>query len=207
MNFICKIGTDLQYLNIAYNALIGAYNDLKNVKFDTSKCNENKIRDELVKLAKKKPSPLFFRWSTEFPDLDKNNRIDIELINPLSLIDNEKGIKIECKIIKGGSEYIDTKETHEREINPTNGIMSFISGKYASKMPIAGMIGFIKEGKIDDKIKKVESKIKDHKQIKTIKNLTFYKIDDKFVHSYHSQHERYSGLSEIDIYHLFFNFC
>ncbi len=192
--FIFKTGTHFKYLQTAYKLLIEAYNELQSKKYNIANCNENKIRNVLVRVAKKKKSELFFYWITEFPDIERNNRIDIELITPYSLKDDEKTIKIECKIV-GENNYINR-----------NGINSFVEGKYSSEMFLAGMIGFIKDGKIENKIENIKNRIKNHKEIKTTKNLTECTIDKKFKYSYFSQHKRTKPLSKIDLYHLFFDF-
>lgn len=192
--FDYKIGTHLEYLTIACRFLIKSYSELQNKKYNVDNYNENKIKNDLVKIAENKKSTFPFRWITEFPDLEKNNRIDIELDTPYSLQNKNKGIKIECKIV-GENEYINK-----------NGINSFIDGKYSSEMFLAGMVGFIKEGNIERKVKNIENRINNHKTIKTTKNLTLYKIDKKFKHSYFSQHKRIKPLSKIDLHHLFFDF-
>ncbi len=193
-NFQFYKGTHLKYLLDAYNLLILSYYDLLSEGYDVNHCNENKIRDDIVKIAEKLPTILKYDWITESRDLDKVNRIDIDLINPLSLGEKEKRLKIECKIV-GENSYINR-----------NGINSFAEGKYSSKMFLAGMIGFIKDGKIENKIENIKNKINNHKTIKTTKNLTPYKIDEKFKHSYFSQHRRIKPLFKIDLYHLFFDF-
>ncbi len=197
-------GTHLDYLQDAYRILINSYYELRAKKYSADNCNENKIRDDLVIIAEKEKSKLFFRWTPESLDLDENSRIDIELVTPFSLREDKLGIKIECKIVKNGSEYIDTYENNVK--GRTNGIMGFIRGKYSSKMPLAGMVGFVKEGNIDNKIDSIKNKIKEHKTIKTIKNLTFYKIEKDFKYSYFSQHKRMDKLPKIYLYHLFFDF-
>jgi hypothetical protein len=204
--FSHNIGTHLDYLTTAYNFLIAAYQELIYNEYNATDDNENTIRDIIVKIAKSKKQPNFpFRWITEFPNLEKNNRIDIDLATPQSLIDDEHAIKIECKII-GEAKYIDSKKSFERTQSPTNGIMSFISGKYSPKMPLAGMIGFIKAGQIEFKINKLQQRLDAHKHIITLQNLSQYIIKNDFEYSYYSQHERMNRLNKIDIYHLFFDF-
>ena len=193
-NFIYNTGTHLDYLQNSYRLLIESYDDLCEDGYDSSSNNENKIRNDLVQIAENKPSDLKYRWITELPDLEKNNRIDIELVTPLNLSDKNLGLKIECKIV-GEEKYINS-----------NGISSFVEGKYASDMPLAGMIGFVKEGDIVNKINNVKSKINAHKTIKTIQNLVFYQVNKKFKYSYLSKHKRVSKIPKIDLYHLFLDF-
>ena len=98
---VFKHSTDshLDYIKKAYGFLIEAYQELGGNNYNACKNNENKIRDNLVKIAKiKKNSSFPFRWITEFPDIENNNRIDIDLATPQSLIDDSNAIKIECKI-------------------------------------------------------------------------------------------------------------
>ena len=203
--FKYTIGTHLDYIKIAYEFLIEAYKELINNNYIAVNNNENTIRDDLVKIAKSKKNINFpFRWSTEFPDIERNNRIDIDLATPQSLIDDSNAIKIECKIV-GEDKYIDTKNSFERK-NPTNGIMSFITGKYSPQMPLAGMIGFIKDGEIQNKIRTIRKRLKNHNNIITLQNLSKYIIKKEFEYSYHSKHERINNLKNISIYHLFFDF-
>ena len=199
-------GTHFNYIQIAYGFLIEAFQELTSNHYNAKQNNENTIRDELVKIAQKKKNKDFiFYWNTESRDLEKSNRIDIELVPPYALDDFNKVIKIECKIV-GEDKYIDTESSFNRKNSPTNGIMSFITGKYSPDMPLAGMIGFIKEGKIELKIKNIKNRIDNHIAINTIQNLVQISITDSFNYSYHSKHKRYNGLKKIDIYHLFFDF-
>lgn len=198
-------GTHLEYIRTAYKFLIEAYQQQIEDHYKCDLKNENIIRDDLVNIAKqKKDVSLPFRWITEFPDIEEKNRIDINLITPHCLDDETNDIKIECKIV-GEDKYIDTKKTFENK-KPTNGIMSFITGKYAQYMPLAGMIGFIKDGDIQTKIKNIRQRLAIHADIETLQNLSAYPIKENFKYSYHSIHKRNKALKEIDIYHLFFDY-
>lgn len=199
-------GSHLEYIKIAYAFLIEAYQEQIKNKYKASENNENRIRDDMVRIAKTKKNTDFpFRWITEYPDIEHNNRIDIDLATPQSLVDELNAIKIECKIV-GVNKYIDNKKSFKRIKSPTNGVMSFISGKYALQLPVAGMIGFIKKGKIETKVNKIERLLQEHKDITTHQNLTLYPIKKNFEFSYHSVHDRENGLPKISIYHLFFDF-
>jgi hypothetical protein len=199
-------GIHLDYIKTAYTFLIEAYQQLIENNYNAISKNENTIRDDLVKIAKtKKNAALLFSWITEFPDIENNNRIDINLITPHNLGDEPNYIKIECKILGEANKYIDDKNSFERK-KPTNGIMSFITGKYSPQMPIAGMIGFIKDGTIQTKIDSIYKRLEKHKDIKTIQNLIAYSIEENFNFSYHSIHKRNCGLNDIAIYHLFFDY-
>lgn len=198
-------GSNLEYIKIAYVFLIEAYQELSQNSYNASNNNENTIRDDLVKIAKsKKHQFLPFRWVPEFPDIENKNRIDIDLTTPQTLIDESNAIKIECKIV-GENKYIDTENSFNQK-TPTNGIMSFITGKYSPQMPLAGMIGFIKEGEIQNKITNLKTRLKKHKDIITLKNLSKYLIKKEFQYSYKSIHKRRGELKDISIYHLFFDF-
>ena len=196
----------LGILEEAYSLLIHSYKDLKCQGYNPKDKREPKIRDDLVRIAQHKESRLAFGWFTEFRDLERENSVDIALIDPLHLNKGvKKAIAIECKIVSNGREYIDTKKNHSRVNSPTNGIMSFISNKYASCMPLAGMIGFIKEEDTEDKIQKIKERLSKHTDITTTQNLEFYEIEEGFNRSYESKHERKKN-KPIAIYHLFFDF-
>jgi hypothetical protein len=198
-------GSHLEYIKIAYTFLIEVYQEQIKNRYNASENDENTIRDDLVKIAKKKKNiELLFNWITEYTNIENKTRIDIAIVTPQSFGNDAKYINIECKIV-GEDKYIDNKKSFERK-TPTNGIMSFISGKYASQMPLAGMIGFIKEGKIETKINKIENRLKKHDDITTHQNLTIYPINKNFGFCYHSIHDRENELPEISIYHLFFDF-
>lgn len=203
--FIKKTGTHLHYIREAYKFLIESYLELIDNGYDSKLRDENKIRNDLVRIAEKKNSVLVFQWITERPDLNNNSRIDILLVTPLSLGDSSKNINIECKIV-GEDKYIDTPSSFSKKSSPTNGIMSFLSGKYSEKMLLAGMIGFIKDGDIVDKISKIEKRIEKYHNSNTCEILTKYEIVSNFDYSYFSKHIKLDNSSEITIYHLFFNF-
>jgi hypothetical protein len=187
-------------LNAACSLLIREYQSLLSVGFDASDKNENKIRDELVLGAnrQKTADPIIslmqFFMVSERPDLEENSRIDINIITPSALTDNgATAITIECKIV-GENEYING-----------NGLVSFINGKYSSGTDIAGMIGFIKDGDITNKVEGIRTRLRSHAAIITNKNLERNEIVEDFDYSYESEHERI-GLSDITMQHLFFDF-
>ena len=74
-----------KYLFEAYKLLINSYNFLISKITDFSKYGENKLRDKLVKKAEIIPTNLNFNFISEKPNLQKNNRIDIELETAYSL--------------------------------------------------------------------------------------------------------------------------
>src|SRR4030042_864156 len=90
------------------------------------------------------------------------------------------------------------------------GIYRLILGKYAEKMPLGGMIGFVqgfkKNSDMSGLVSDIKNTLTENQQIKTIRNLAFYEIDENFKYSYSSQHKRTGKLPKIDLYHLFFDF-
>jgi len=202
-----------KYLIEAYRLLINAYNFLISKIKDFSEYDENKLRDKLVKKAKKIKNSLYFFWNTEHPNLEKDNRIDIALVHPYSFWpeNRNKIIEIECKIISSSkkshstAKYIDTKKSFDWW-KWTNWIMSFITWKYSEKMYFWGMIWFLKEWQIEEKIKKVKNRLIKSTDIKTIQNLEYFEVEKDFKYSYLSKHKRVKWLGNIDIYHLFFDF-
>jgi len=188
-------GFHFTFLSEAFRILIDSYSEMliKNNYIGIS-YDENKLRDDLIKIAETKRKKVMFEWDTESRNLIKSNRIDVTLITSYSLgLGFEKRIGIECKIV-GVNSYVNG-----------NGIISFTSGKYASQMPIAGMIGFIMVPTVKSKVDEINEKLKEHKKIKTNKYLLFYKFVDGFNESYHSNHDRVKQLPSIDIYHLMFD--
>lgn len=161
--------------------------------------NENRFRDDLIKNLPAKKEGVYITFDTESRDVDRENvRIDITIITlevlTQSQDDFSKRITIECKII-GIDQYINR-----------NGIVSFVEGKYASQLPVAGMIGFVLSGTCDAAISGINKKLKSHSKIKTVKLLEKYELETKFDHSYKSTHNRDRGLNNIDIYHLMLNY-
>lgn len=188
-------------LNAACTLLIKEYQSLSSAAYDVSDKNENRIRDDLVrganrlKLTDPTTSSMQFSIISERPDLEENSRIDINIITPSALLDNlASAITLECKIV-GENEYING-----------NGLVSFITGKYSAGTDIAGMIGFIKEGDIAQKVNGIRSRLDRHTSIVTTRNLERNNILNNFDQSYDSEHERTEGLSGITIQHLFLDF-
>jgi hypothetical protein len=193
--FLYSKDANLPYVTDASKMLVRAYAILVSQGYDASGNNENTIRDDLVRQAQRlKTSGLVYMFSTEFPDLEKSSRIDIRIITPMTLESYGKGgITYECKII-GEDAYLNR-----------NGLNSFIESKYAENMAIGGMVGFVKDGDIDDKIAKIQTKLTQHPTINTIRNLEQYSLDEDFEYSYVSDHVKLDT-SEISIHHLFFDF-
>ena len=112
--------------------------------------------------------------------------------------DEDIYFSFECKRLnnnlQNSSEYIN------------NGIKRYIKKQYSSKMPIAGMIGFIEENTPEffvNQIKDKLSKLNDKKIIITKQTLKTYDIYPDFKNSYNSTHKKIDS-SEIQIYHFMF---
>ena len=134
-------------------------------------------------------------------DLKEYGSIDIHISNPLELMGHEeKYYSFECKRLDGYSE--------KNKAYIEDGLFRYISGKYSEEMPIAGMIGFVqgfkKNSGIDNLITEIANIL--HKTEELIQNLLIKQIYNNFKYSYYSKHKRKSELSNIDIYHLFFDF-
>lgn len=191
-------GYHAMYLQEAMNMLSVGFKKLSSeIKYDDD-YNENKLRDDLVKNIPSKREGVVMTFDTESRNLDKDNvRIDITIITlevlSQPLDDFEKRITIECKII-GVDQYINR-----------NGIISYVEGKYASQLTVAGMIGFIFKGSPDSVKDEINEKLKKHTVIKTIAFLDYNELDSKFPGSYKSTHER-NKLTPIDIYHLLLDY-
>lgn len=193
----------LSYLNDAFRLLNDAYKEIATdrkinpyKKPPTTKTwhIENTITEDLVKIAENKSleESLNFDWVNESKDLKRNNRIDIDIIYQAGL-GKEKRLGIECKhLVKNtkNNDYI------------KKGIDRFKSGKYASKMPIAGMLGYVEQGDINDISIDLGRRIKSS-------FLTPFKIRKEIEYSFISKHDRSHNskcIADFKLYHLFFDF-
>lgn len=187
------------YLQEAMNMLSMGFKRLSSeIKYNDD-YNENKLRDDLLRFLPSKREGMVLTFDTESRNLDKDNvRIDITIITLEVLSqpfdDFEKRITVECKII-GVDQYINR-----------NGIISYVDGKYASQLPVAGMIGFIFKGSPESVKCKINKKLKKHSSIKTIAFLEHHELANKFPNSYKSTHERTNKLAPIDIFHLLLDY-
>ena len=192
-------GFHAMYLQEAMSMLSSAYEKVvSNLKYDTD-YNENKLRDDLVKFLPAKRKGFAMTLDTESRNLDKENvRIDITIITlevlTLAEDDFEKRITVECKII-GVDQYINR-----------NGIISFVEGKYASQLPVAGMIGFVLKDTPENIKDQINAKLKTHISIKTTNYLQYELLENKFKNSYKSTHSRIHSLPTIDIHHLLLDY-
>ena len=122
--------------------------------------------------------------------------IDIKVLNVgnKDLLDEDEYFAYECKRIDEGNDL------EGKYVN--NGILRFVHGKYSSKMPIAGMIGFIQEGSVVTIVKDLNELLKNHNGITTLKNLTANNLIDGVDIHYESKHERPDVGSPIELHHL-----
>ena len=200
-----KLG-HLIIIPLFYNILelmIYCYRDiLKKKSYTVGDYDEDILRNDLINSLednKKRVRPdLGFRSESATKDETTSRtkgRIDICVIYDLSLR-AENDFTFECKRLKN------TGKNHDYI---KSGVMDFVSGKYAEKMPIAGMIGFIEKGMINavcsDLKKRIEAKTTNIKG-----DFVFEKIQDDFDHSYKSEHVRKIRLGNIAIYHLIFDY-
>lgn len=197
--FVHSSGFHAMHIHEAMSMLaVGYQNLLPKLKYSTD-YNENKFRDDLVKNLPAKKDGVYITFDTESRDIDHDNvRIDITIITlevlSQSQDDFSKRITIECKIV-GVDQYINR-----------NGIVSFVEGKYAAQLPVAGMIGFLLSGNCKLAIADINKKLKSHSKIKTVQFLEKHDLDTKFDHSFKSIHNREKGLGNIDIYHLMLDY-
>ncbi len=189
-----------------YNILelmIYCYRDiLKKKSYTVGDYDEDILRNDLINSLednKKRVRPdLGFRSESATKDKMTSRtkgRIDICVIYDLRLR-GEDDITFECKRLKNNGKNQDYIK---------RGVMDFVSGKYAEKLPIAGMIGFVEKGMITT----VCSDLKKRIEVKTTNikgNFVSEKIQDDFGHSYKSEHIRKKRLGNIAICHLIFDY-
>ena len=171
----------------------------------TFQYDEDTIRNIFVKSIRNNKSKYdlgYLLFEVETGEVDPNNQIigyiDIKVVNVgnRDLADEDEYLCFECKRLDGKSKLTNRYVTE--------GIYRYVSDKYSSKMPLAGMIGFIEGGNPEAIIKKVNEVLKKSKNIATIMYLENDKtlLDSKCL--YKSTHKRSS--SNIDIFHLMFDF-
>jgi hypothetical protein len=187
------------YLCDAYQILAESYNDLLKEKvYYVGDYNENKFRDDLVRIAESKPKNCPYRWHTESRNLERNSRIDIAIIYSLEVPTNDYDLTIECKVLSNNTKNDDY-------IN-RNGIISFANEKYSKYLPLAGMMGFITEGKITEIVKDINLRLKNNTHITTLCDLQTYELYKESKNVYLSIHKKSPSKNEIKIYHLFLLF-
>jgi hypothetical protein len=191
-------GFHAMYLKEAMTMLSSAYTTVMDNVVYNGNYNENKLRDDLIKYLPAKKEGIMMTLDTESRDIDNDNvRIDITIITLEVLSqpekDFEKRITIECKII-GVDHYINK-----------NGIISYVEGKYASQLSVAGMIGFIFKEKAEQVKNKINKKLKSHSTIKTLGYLEKKELENNFLNFYISTHER-NKLTPINLYHLLLDY-
>lgn len=183
-------------IDLYLQAIIESYNFI-----DKSADDENKIRDRI-----------YWDLITRNPLLEKyleNNLIQINYEKWIMVSTKEErrvdltffissfgSFEIECKCFMG-------KQTVKGQYL-SNGLVRFIELKYAKKESVAGMLGFVVNGNIDDifnaNVKNAQS-FHPTNPSKSIQNPT----NINWKYSFTSFHER-TDKSEITIYHLLFEF-
>ncbi|MFK7980154.1 MAG: hypothetical protein AB8G86_09255 [Saprospiraceae bacterium] len=198
-----SFSTLLSYLNDAFRLLNSAYKEIAidrksnpYKKPSTTKTwhIENIITKDLVKIAENKSleESLNFDWVNDSKDLKRNNMIDIDIIYQAGL-GKEKRLGIECKHLINNT---------KNDYYVKEGIDRFLSGKYSSKMPIAGMLGYIEKGKIYEITTDLNKRI-------TPNTLKPYNFEQELEHSFISEHDRSynsESLTNFRLYHVFFDF-
>lgn len=136
-------------------------------------------------------------------ELLHDDKIDIKIDYPnlkLDLEDNMAYFAIECKRIKTNKDfnaYIgDTIKISKR---------SYVKGR----IPYEGQIGFIENPKISHSsiLPLINEKLKNSKNLTTIKDLQSEILTPKFEGSYRSQHQKSNETKDIFfVFHLFFDY-
>lgn len=176
---------------------------LKNESYNEGDYDEDILRNDLKRYLESNQERLIHKvcFRTESATIDSKTkktkgRIDISVIYSLGL-HSENDITFECKRLandKKNQDYI------------KDGLMDFVSGKYAEKMPVGGMIGFVEKGNIKTICADLKKKIH-NKSLTNIKGkFTTTKVQDDFEHSYKSEHKRNKSTGNIIIYHLIFDY-
>lgn len=146
----------------------------------------------------------YLSFDIESGEIDINCKtvgfIDIKVSNIgyKYLLDEDEYYAFECKRLDGNS-ALNSKYVNE-------GICRFIGGKYSSKVPLSGMIGFVQKGDVISIIEDINAKIASNSAINSIALLEEYPVTENFGGSYYSCHNRNSSMPPIDIYHLMFDF-
>lgn len=182
-----RYGSANEVKALCYNALIGSYGRLKEVK-EVAKLNENSIRNKFIidletqnEVIRHALDNDIIRIIPESCDIVKRKRSDIEFFIP-----NICTLVFECK-----------KLTSDENKYLTDGLIRFIRLDYAENEEEAGMIGFILNIDIPSKLK---TKISNFHCMSVIDKSVF-----DFPDSYWSKHVRKDS-TQILISHLFFYF-
>lgn len=176
---------------------------LKKETYYEGQYNEDIFRNDFKKYLESNKSQLtqIVKFISESATVDSKTkrtkgRIDVSVIYSLSLT-SEYDITLEFKRLSSN------KRNHEY-IN--GGLMDFVLGKYAEKMPFAGMIGIVEKGNINTIFEDLKKKIQKRSLTKIKGELVAHKIQSDFEHSYKSEHERNKKIGSILIYHLLFDY-
>lgn len=171
--------------------------------YDEENYDEDILRNDLKKYMEINQKKLLRKvcFRSESATVDEKTkktkgRIDISAIYRLGL-PSEHDITFECKRLsknKKNRDYIN------------EGLMDFVNGKYAEKMPLGGMVGFVEKGNISTICADLRKKIHKKSPTKLKGEFTSTKIQDDFEHSYKSEHKRNNKIGNITIYHLLFDY-
>ncbi len=201
--YINEFVSVLKLLNESYDQII-KNEDIKKNDMETF------IRNVLVKnylrnrANKEKFNIGYLGFEVESGEINKNNKtagfIDIKVINlgKKDFLDEEEYYAIECKRLDGYSK--------KNRLYIKEGIYRFISGKYSSKMPLAGMIGFIQRGIIVDIVDNINKKISEEEDDSYIGHLKKDKILSQCNFIYSSENTRMIINRKIKIYHYMMDF-
>lgn len=178
---------------------------IKDRKFKTTD-NEDFLRNILVKdylvVYRQKFQLEYYYFHTEPAIIDSNYKssgfIDIKVGTTGRSINPDDYYIFECKrldeSIGRGRAYVD------------DGIYRFISGKYFSDSPFAGLIGFIQHGDLKRILENIENIMKEDDFLKENDLLENIEIEKSFKNIYYSNHDRCNTLGEIEIYHIMFDY-
>ena len=168
--------------------------------------NEDFLRNILVKyylrIYNQKFQLEYYYFHTESAMINSDYRssgfIDISVGTIGPSINPDDYYIFECKRLNGSNRkaraYVD------------EGINRFISGKYFSDSPFAGLIGFIQCGNLKKNLEKIENIMKEEDLLKARDLLENIEIEKSFKNIYYSSHDGSNILSEIEIYHIMFDY-
>ena len=174
---------------------------------------EELLRNKLLKYIKQKQGTFGlaqYVFDAESAEIDEVTDItkgynDIRITIPTNDAfseEEQKHYTVECKRLDGNSE--------KNKAYIEEGIFRFITGKYASKMSLAGMVGFIEKSnkkvegdRITAIIDDINNKLTGQFAKADCEKLTNVSVDQNFRNSYQSKHSRDNHLGNIDITHLF----
>jgi len=152
---------------------------------------EDIITNDLVKGTIEIEKQFTYRIQKQQEDFETNSKIDIAVLYDLTIGDNSKDLKIECKRLDN-IQYI---------VN--DGISSFNNNKYSEKLTLAGMLLYNTQNKIIDNINLLNRSLA--RKISEKELLQDYTLLTDYQNTYKSTHKRVRN-SDIDLYTCVFNF-